>query len=119
MNAGGIVVQSTGVSGLLELDHGAGTARVLAGTSIDSLLRDIVPQGWFVPVTPGTRYVTIGGAIAADVHGKNHHATGSFGAHVRSMVLALPDGTRRTLVPDRRPAASSGPPRRHGPHRGR
>jgi decaprenylphospho-beta-D-ribofuranose 2-oxidase len=99
MNAGGIVVQSTGVSGLLELDHGAGTARVLAGTSIDSLLRDIVPQGWFVPVTPGTRYVTIGGAIAADAHGKDHHVTGSFGAHVRSMVLALPDGTRRTLCP--------------------
>jgi decaprenylphospho-beta-D-ribofuranose 2-oxidase len=103
MNAGGLVVESTGVSGLLELDHQAGTARVLAGTSIDDLLRAIVPQGWFVPVTPGTRNVTIGGAIAADVHGKDHHATGSFGAHVRSMVLALPDGTRRTLTPGRDP----------------
>jgi decaprenylphospho-beta-D-ribofuranose 2-oxidase len=103
MNAGGLVVQSTGVSGLLELDHHAGTARVLAGTSIHDLLRAIVPQGWFVPVTPGTRNVTIGGAIAADVHGKDHHATGSFGAHVRSMVLALPDGTRRTLAPDHDP----------------
>ncbi|HET8618472.1 MAG TPA: FAD-binding oxidoreductase [Acidimicrobiales bacterium] len=100
MNAGGLVVQSTGVSGLLELDREAGTARVLAGTSIDDLLRAIVPRGWFVPVTPGTRNVTIGGAIAADVHGKDHHATGSFGAHVRSMVLALPDGTRRTLTPE-------------------
>jgi decaprenylphospho-beta-D-ribofuranose 2-oxidase len=99
MNAGGLVVTSTGVSGLLELDHTAGTARVLAGTSIDALLREIVPQGWFVPVTPGTRYITVGGAIAADVHGKDHHATGSFGAHVRSLVLALPDGTRRTLSP--------------------
>jgi decaprenylphospho-beta-D-ribofuranose 2-oxidase len=103
MNAGGLVVESTGVSGLLELDHQAGTARVLAGTSIDDLLRAIVPQGWFVPVTPGTRNVTIGGAIAADVHGKDHHATGSFGAHLRSMVLALPDGTRRTLTPGRDP----------------
>jgi decaprenylphospho-beta-D-ribofuranose 2-oxidase len=103
MNAGGLVVESTGVSGLLELDHHAGTARVLAGTSIDDLLRAIVPQGWFVPVTPGTRNVTIGGAIAADVHGKDHHATGSFGAHVRSMVLALPDGTRRTLTPEHDP----------------
>ena len=99
MNAGGTVVCSTDVSGLLELDDAAGTARVLAGTSIDDLLRAIVPQGWFVPVTPGTKYVTIGGAIAADVHGKDHHATGSLGAHVRSMVLALPDGTRRTLTP--------------------
>jgi decaprenylphospho-beta-D-ribofuranose 2-oxidase len=103
MNAGGLVVSSTGVSGLLELDHQAGTARILAGTSIDDLLRAIVPQGWFVPVTPGTRNVTIGGAIAADVHGKDHHATGSFGAHVRSMVLALPDGTRRTLTPEHDP----------------
>ncbi len=102
MNAGGTVVSSTAVSGLLELDNTAGTARVLAGTSIDDLLHAIVPQGWFVPVTPGTKHVTIGGAIAADIHGKNHHATGGFGAHVRSMVLALPDGTRRTLTPDDR-----------------
>ena len=100
MNAGGLVISSTGVSGLLELDHPRGTARVLAGTSLDSLLREIVPQGWFVPVTPGTRYITVGGAIAADVHGKDHHATGSFGAHVQSLVLGLPDGTRRTLTPD-------------------
>ena len=103
MNAGGLVIHSTGVSGLLELDPAAGTARVLAGTSIDDLLRATVPQGWFVPVTPGTRNVTIGGAIAADVHGKDHHAAGSFGAHVRSMVLALPDGTRRTLTPEADP----------------
>jgi decaprenylphospho-beta-D-ribofuranose 2-oxidase len=101
MNAGGLVVSSTGVSGLLELDHTRGTARVLAGTSLDSLLRVIVPQGWFVPVTPGTRHITVGGAIAADVHGKDHHATGSFGAHVQSLVLGLPDGTRRTLTPGR------------------
>jgi decaprenylphospho-beta-D-ribofuranose 2-oxidase len=100
MNAGGLVVSSTGVSGMLELDHRRGTARVLAGTSLDALLRHIVPQGWFLPVTPGTRHITVGGAIAADVHGKDHHATGSFGAHVESLVLALPDGTRRTLAPD-------------------
>jgi decaprenylphospho-beta-D-ribofuranose 2-oxidase len=99
MNAGGLVVSSTGVSGLLELDHARGTARVLAGTSLDSLLREIVPQGWFVPVTPGTRHITVGGAIAADVHGKDHHAAGSFCAHVQSLVLGLPDGTRRTLTP--------------------
>jgi decaprenylphospho-beta-D-ribofuranose 2-oxidase len=100
MNAGGLVVSSTGVSGLLELDHTRGTARVLAGTSLDGLLHDSVPQGWFVPVTPGTRHITVGGAIAADVHGKDHHDTGSFGAHVQSLVLGLPDGTRRTLTPD-------------------
>jgi len=103
MNAGGLVVSSTEVSGLLELDHRAGTARVLAGTSLSTLLREIVPRGWFVQVTPGTRNVTVGGAIANDVHGKGHHATGTFGAHVRSMVLALPDGTLRTLTPGETP----------------
>jgi decaprenylphospho-beta-D-ribofuranose 2-oxidase len=99
MNAGGLVVDATGVSGLLELDYDAGTARVLAGTSLSALLHEIVPQGWFVQVTPGTSHITIGGAIANDVHGKGHHASGTFGSHVRSMVLALPDGTRRTLTP--------------------
>jgi decaprenylphospho-beta-D-ribofuranose 2-oxidase len=103
MNAGGTVVNTTAVSGLLELDHLAGTARVLGGTSLRSLLHEIVPRGWFVQVTPGTSHVTVGGAIANDVHGKGHHATGTFGAHVRSMVLALPDGTRRTLTPTETP----------------
>lgn len=103
MNAGGTVVCSTRVSGLLDLDEHAGTARVLAGTSIDELLRLIVPRGWFVPVTPGTRHITIGGAIAADVHGKDHHVAGSFGAHVTSMVVALADGTSRVLRPDETP----------------
>lgn len=103
MNAGGLVVDTTGVSGLIELDTRAGTARVLAGTSLQDLLRAVVPLGWFVQVTPGTSHVTVGGAIANDVHGKGHHATGSFGAHVRSMVLALADGTRTVLTPGETP----------------
>ena len=103
INAGGLVVDATAVSGLLELDEQAGTARVLGGTSLKQLLHQIVPQGWFVQVTPGTSNVTVGGAIANDVHGKGHHATGTFGAHVHSMVLALPDGTRRVLTPTETP----------------
>lgn len=103
INSGGLVVDTTHVSGLLELDRRAGTARVLGGMSLRDLLHQVVPQGWFVEVTPGTSLVTIGGAIANDVHGKGHHATGTFGAHVRSMVVALPDGTRRTLTPDGTP----------------
>jgi decaprenylphospho-beta-D-ribofuranose 2-oxidase len=103
MNAGGLVVEATGVSGVFDLDPATGLVRALAGTSLDDLMRVSIPQGWFPPVTPGTRFVTLGGAIASDVHGKDHHAAGTFGTHVRSMVIALPDGTTRTLTPDATP----------------
>ncbi|MEP9365494.1 FAD-binding oxidoreductase [Nocardioides sp. CN2-186] len=77
-----------------------GTVRVSAGTSLHDLIAALLPQGRFVPVTPGTRYVTVGGAIACDVHGKSHHVTGSFGDHVRSLDLVLADGSTRTVGPD-------------------
>jgi len=70
-----------------------------AAVSLDELLTVIVPQGFFVPVSPGTRFVTVGGAIASDIHGKNHHADGSFGVHVRRLSLLLADGTVRELSP--------------------
>lgn len=103
MNAGGLVVEAEGVSGVLDLDPATGVVRVLAGTSLDDLMRVTIPQGWFLPVTPGTKFVTIGGAIASDVHGKDHHAAGTFGTHVRSMVLALTDGSTRVLTPEGTP----------------
>jgi len=103
MNAGGLVVEATGVNGVLDLDPVSGVVRVLAGTSFDDLMRVSVPQGWFLPVTPGTKFVTVGGAIASDVHGKDHHAAGTFGTHVRSILLALPDGSTRTLTPSETP----------------
>jgi decaprenylphospho-beta-D-ribofuranose 2-oxidase len=102
--SGGLVVDATGVAGVLELDEVAGVARALGGTSLDDLLRHIVPRGWFVGTTPGTRFVTVGGMVAADVHGKNHHADGAFGQHVRSMAVGTPDGGQRTLTPDGTPA---------------
>src|SRR3978361_2506097 len=71
--------------------------RVRAGVSLDALMRAVLPFGLWVPVLPGTRQVTIGGAIAADVHGKNHHTQGSFGNHVRSLDLLTADGAARTL----------------------
>jgi decaprenylphospho-beta-D-ribofuranose 2-oxidase len=99
-NAGGVVLDCTTLQGLRSADFTTGTVVVDAGTSIDDLLRTFVPLGWFVPVTPGTRFVTVGGAIASDIHGKNHHVAGSFARHVPALTLALPDGTVRRIGPD-------------------
>src|SRR5271169_6724455 len=87
-NAGGTVLDAVADGGAVTVDVDAATARVAAGVSLDTLLRRLVPLGLWVPVTPGTRFVTIGGAIAADIHGKNHHRDGSLGPHVRSITLA-------------------------------
>ncbi len=89
---GGVVVDLTGLDTVFEADLDAGLVRVGAGASLDALMRALLPRGWFVPVTPGTRHVTVGGAIAADIHGKNHHRDGSFCSHVERMSLATPAG---------------------------
>jgi decaprenylphospho-beta-D-ribofuranose 2-oxidase len=92
--AGGRVISSAGLGGMT-LDASTGVLEAGAGTSLDEVLARIVPQGWFVPVTPGTRFVSLGGAVAADVHGKNHHVDGSIGRHV--VWLDLVDGLGRLL----------------------
>jgi decaprenylphospho-beta-D-ribofuranose 2-oxidase len=83
----------------IELDPASGTVTAGAGVSLDQVLRVVVPAGFFLPVTPGTRNVTVGGAIAADVHGKNHHVDGSFGNHVRRLLLVDGSGSLRELTP--------------------
>ena len=98
---GGLVLDNRMLSGVGEVSTD-GLIEVGAGVSFDELLAVTLPLGWFVPVTPGTRQVTMGGAIAADVHGKNHHVDGSFGAHVRSMRLVTPSGAY-TVSPDNDP----------------
>ena len=86
----------------IDLDPASGTVTAGAGVSLDQILRVIVPAGFFLPVTPGTRNVTVGGAIAADVHGKNHHVDGSFGNHVQRLLLVDGTGTLRELTPSGR-----------------
>lgn len=102
-NGGGLVVQLRSDVADIVLDTVDGTVTVGAGVSLDTLLRRIIPQGWFVPVTPGTRFVTVGGCIASDIHGKGHHADRSFGSHVRSMTMLLADGTTEQITPASHP----------------
>ncbi|MCW3035356.1 MAG: linked oxidase domain protein [Actinobacteria bacterium] len=99
-NAGGMVVATAALDHITWSDEAAGLLAVGGGTSLDAILRALVPRGWFVPVSPGTRWVSVGGAIAADVHGKNHHAEGSFASHVTSLTLATPAGTREVTPSD-------------------
>lgn len=102
-NAGGLVLDLTGLNRVLAVDAERGALTSEAGVSFDAVMRHLVPSGWFVPVTPGTRHVTIGGAIATDVHGKNHHREGTFGMHVECLDLVTADGTVRTLSPEEDP----------------
>lgn len=101
-NAGGLVLDATALAAVRAFDAASGEVTVDAGVSIDALLRWFVPRGWFVPVTPGTRFVTVGGAVAADVHGKNHHADGTIAMHVRRLRLHTPEG-QLTVGPDEEP----------------
>ncbi|MFF0185657.1 FAD-binding protein [Streptomyces sp. NPDC005244] len=97
-NAGGAVFDMTGLDRIHAIDVGGGTVLCDAGVSLHRLMEVLLPLGWFVPVTPGTRYVTVGGAIGADIHGKNHHGSGSFARHVLSFELLTADGEIRTVA---------------------
>jgi decaprenylphospho-beta-D-ribofuranose 2-oxidase len=98
-SAGGLVISTARLNRIIALDPATGLADCEAGTSLEQLMTAGLPHGWFVPVSPGTRQVTIGGAIAADVHGKNHHRAGSFAGHVRELSLLLPCGELRAVTP--------------------
>ena len=93
-NAGGTVVDTGGLSAVRDLDLVRGRATVEAGVSLDALIAALLPLGWFPDVVPGTRFVTVGGAIASDIHGKNHHRDGAFGEHVPELELVTPGGER-------------------------
>lgn len=99
LNAGGILVDTTNLNQLMAFDRENGVLRCEAGVTMLDILDLIVPHGWFVPVSPGTKFVTVGGAIANDVHGKNHHAAGTFGCHVTQFELLRSTGERLLCSP--------------------
>src|SRR4029079_10796645 len=86
------VVSTVLADRILSFDADTGVLRAEAGLSLEDIYRLFLPRGWFVPVTPGTKFVTLGGMVAADVHGKNHHKSGCFGAHVSDLKLRVADG---------------------------
>jgi FAD/FMN-containing dehydrogenase len=99
LNENGRVLLTERVNRLLDFDLEKGVLQAEAGTTLAEILPVIVPKGWFLPVTPGTKFVSLGGCVAADVHGKNHHHEGSFGDHVVALELILSDGSRVTCSP--------------------
>jgi len=99
-NGGGLVIDMTALNRIHSIDAATRIVDVDGGVSLDRLMRAALPCGLWVPVLPGTRQVTVGGAIGCDIHGKNHHSAGSFGNHVRSIDLLTADGAIRTVTPD-------------------
>ena len=98
-----ITISLAVLSALRGFDESAGILACEAGVLLSEILALVVPKGWFLPVTPGTKFVTIGGAIANDVHGKNHHRAGTFGCHVRRFELCRSDGERLICSPTENP----------------
>ncbi|MBY0432007.1 MAG: FAD-binding oxidoreductase [Rhodospirillales bacterium] len=99
LNEGGQVLLTGRLDRILSFDAENGEVVAEPGLSFADLMSIFLPRGWLAPVTPGTAFVTLGGAVANDVHGKNHHGTGSFGDHVRWLDLMLPSGEIRRLNP--------------------
>jgi FAD/FMN-containing dehydrogenase len=98
-----VLLDARGLDRYIAFDPMSGVLRCEAGVLLSEILDLTVPRGWFLPVTPGTKLVTVGGAIANDVHGKNHHRTGTFGCHVRQFELLRSDGTRLRCSPAENP----------------
>lgn len=95
LNDGGRLLLTRGLDRFIAFDSANGRLRCEAGVTLAEIIAFALPRGWFLAVTPGTKFVTVGGAIANDVHGKNHHRAGSFGNHVRAFELLRSDGSRR------------------------
>ena len=100
LNAGGVLWSTRGLDRFIAFDREAGLIECEAGLLLKDIIDVVLPSGWFLPVVPGTQFITVGGAIANDVHGKAHHAAGSFGDQVLSFELVRTDGQLVQCSPD-------------------
>ena len=96
----GVHLKTEDLDRIISFDPQTGVLRAEAGISLSAVLQLVVPHGWFLPTTPGSRFVTLGGAVANDVHGKNHHRAGTFGSHIRAIGLLRTSGEEYVLRPD-------------------
>src|SRR6266516_1994623 len=99
LNEGGISIDVSHLQRFMSFEESKGLLRCEAGVSLAEILAVMVPRGWFLPVSPGTKFVSVGGAIANDIHGKNHHRAGTFGCHVTRFELLRSNGERFTCSP--------------------
>jgi FAD/FMN-containing dehydrogenase len=100
LNTGGLLLGTQALDRFISFDDVSGVLTCEAGVTLAAIIDLVLPRGWFLPVTPGTKFVSLGGAIANDVHGKNHHREGTLGAHVLSFELLTSDGARRLCSRD-------------------
>jgi len=103
LNENGVSLDVSHLNRFISFDEETGLLCCEAGVSLAEILKVMVPRGWFLPVTPGTKFVSVGGAIANDIHGKNHHAGGTFGCHVVRFKLLRSDGQRLVCSPEENP----------------
>lgn len=100
LNEDGTIIDTSYLNHIISFDKVTGTIKCEAGITLKDILEFIVPKGWFLPVTPGTKFITLGGAVANDVHGKNHHAAGTFGMHITQLELLKSDGNTYRCTPN-------------------
>lgn len=101
LNAGGVSLDVSHLQRFITFDEETGLLRCESGVSLAEILEVMAPRGWFLPVTPGTKFVSVGGAIANDIHGKNHHRGGTFGCHVTCFELLRSNGERLLCSPEK------------------
>jgi len=96
---GGVVVSGLRLNRFISFDEASGILVAESGVSLAEIIKVFLPRGWFLPTVPGTKFVTLGGAAAADIHGKNHHVDGSFGVHIAWLDLVIPSGAVLNCAP--------------------